>query len=562
MKILGVSEIDNDAGAVLFVDGELVGAANEERFSRIKLHRGFPERTIDWLLARAGLRSRDLDLVAIVKAEPKVERASIETELRAHDWWGEPGPWSRRALNWLAFRGYKRLRSEVEVRRLGLQIQGWIAGSGIPASRVVRAHHHRAHAAAAYFAAGFDAAMAVTCDGQGGGVSASVYRCSGSTMELHHEVRTPNSMGFFYAMVTRALGFLPARHEGKVTGLAAFEPPSPEALALFREIAHTASDGFVTPGVYGALPAVKRLVKAHGRPAIAAAAQTVLEEVVTSYVRAHARATGLRSVALAGGVFANVKLNQRILELDEVDRLFVFPHMGDGGLGYGAVTDLLAGLQGLKSHAIKHVYWGPSWDEGDLEAALLRSGVDYRHLADIEPVVARLLARGKTVARFAGAMEFGPRALGNRSILHAPVDAKVNDWLNKKLRRSEFMPFAPVVTAEDAPRLLPGLAGAEHAAEFMTITSPCSPELAQLAPAGVHRDGTARPQVLRREVNPAYHAILVEYRRLTGVPALLNTSFNMHEEPIVQSPEDAVRAYVESELDALAIGPFLCERKA
>jgi carbamoyltransferase len=321
-------------------------------------------------------------------------------------------------------------------------------------------------------------------------------------------------------------------------------------------------EGFRTPGVYGALAEVRRLAAVAGREGVAAEAQAVLEEVLVAYVTGHLAATGERALTLAGGVFANVRLNQKLHRIPGIERVFVFPHMGDGGLGYGAAVDLMAELQGRKSQAIGDVYWGPAYDDGDLESALLRSGVDYLHVPDIEARVSRLLLAGKVVGRFAGRMEFGPRALGNRSILCAAAEKGINASLNRRLQRTEFMPFAPVVRAADAPALFPDLAGAERAAEYMTMTFDCGPEMAEAAPAVVHVDGTARPQVLRPAVNPSYHEILDRYCRQSGRPALVNTSFNIHEEPIVMTPEDAIRAYVASGIDALALGPFLSERRS
>ena len=561
MKILGVSEIDNDAGAALFVDGQLVAAANEERFSRIKMHAGFPYRAVDWMLRTAKLQTRDLDLVIIVKAEPAAEKTAVTAPLRAYNWWGIKGPLSRRMLNWLVFHGYRMPRNRLEIGRLGRQIDSWLQDSGIPRHRIVRAHHHRAHAAAAFFASGFDQALAVTCDGQGEGVTASVYRCAGSTLDLLHEVKTPNSMGFFYAMVTRALGFRPARHEGKVTGLAAYESPDPTALALFRELAYPVQGAFETPGVYGALFDVKRLAQSRGRASIAAAAQAVLEEVVVSYVSHYVRTTGQANLALAGGVFANVKLNQRAFEIPGVERIFVFPHMGDGGLGYGGIVDALAETDGRKGQAISDVYWGPQYTDAEMEAALIKAGLAYELVPDLERRLGEMLAGGKIVARFAGRMEFGPRALGNRSILYAATDRTVNDWLNKRLRRTEFMPFAPAVLAERGPDLFQCYRGAQDPAQFMTITFNCTSMMRDMCPAVVHIDGTARPQIIHHEVNPPYYAIIDEYRQRTGLPAIINTSFNMHEEPIVMSPDDAIRAFLASGLDVLAMGPYLSNRE-
>ena len=560
MKILGISEIDNDAGAALFIDGELHAAANEERFSRRKLHAGFPYAAVDWMLKSAKLRARELDAVVVVKPTPGREARLNLEPLRSTDWWQGQSPLGRRALNWLIFHGYKLPRSVVGNWRLGRQITNWLEASSVPRDRVIRAHHHRSHAAAAFFASGFDRSLAVTCDGHGGGVTASVYRCADAAMKLVHEVKSPNSMGFFYAMVTRALGFRPARHEGKVTGLAAYEPAHPDALAIFRQIAYPVEGSFETPGVYGALVEVKRLVRKLGGAPVAAAAQQVLEEVITAYVGHYLGLGGETKVALAGGVFANVRLNQRILELPGVEGVFVFPHMGDGGLGYGGAVNLMSELQGRASQAIPHAYWGPEFNDGHLEAALLKAGLAYKFVPDLERRLGQKLAEGKSVARFTGRMEFGPRALGNRSILYQATDPSVTDWLNQKLGRTEFMPFAPVVLVEEAPYLFDGWSRCEHASEFMTITLPCTETMREMSPAVVHVDGTARPQVIREEVNPGFYAILDEYRRVTGRPALINTSFNLHEEPIVMSPEDAVQAFLDSGLDILAMGPFLCQR--
>jgi carbamoyltransferase len=236
--------------------------------------------------------------------------------------------------------------------------------------------------------------------------------------------------------------------------------------------------------------------------------------------------------------------------------------MGDEGLALGAAFagwHQQAGAEGTHHRwpALKDVYWGPEYREEELEDALDREDLPRERPENIADAIADLLAAGHVVARFAGRMEYGPRALGNRSILYQPTDPSVNDWLNKRLDRTEFMPFAPVTRMQDAARLYHGTPGATHTAEFMTITFDCSNELREKCPAVVHVDGTARPQLLREEINPEYYRILDAYIRRTGIPSLINTSFNMHEEPIVCSPGDAIRAFQRGHLDVLAIGPFL-----
>ncbi len=291
--------------------------------------------------------------------------------------------------------------------------------------------------------------------------------------------------------------------------------------------------------------------------------QQHLEDVCTRFVRHWVRATGLGDVALAGGVVANVKLNQRIHEIPEVRSLYVYPAMGDDGLAAGAAYWLWAeriGAAALEQRAPYRpldMYLGPSYGEEEIEAMLREHGIAYERCAALEKQVAALLAQGRVVALFQGRMEYGPRALGNRTILYQPTDPSVNDWLNQRLERTEFMPFAPVTLQEYAGECYENLAGAERAARFMTVTFDCTDWMKKNCPAVVHVDGTARPQLVDHRLEPIYHGIVDEYRKLTGLPCLINTSFNMHEEPIVCTPYDALRAFQLGHLDYLAIGPFL-----
>jgi carbamoyltransferase len=288
--------------------------------------------------------------------------------------------------------------------------------------------------------------------------------------------------------------------------------------------------------------------------------QKLLEQVVVDYCRHWIERSRVGKVALAGGVFANVRLNQCLHELDCVDELFIHPGMGDEGLSYGAAMTPNSLPDGFTAPPVEDVYLGPGHTDAELEAELKRRGVSFERLERLEEAVAELLAQGHVVARFAGRMEYGPRALGNRSVLYQPNDPSANDWLNKHLKRTEFMPFAPAVAEERAEECFQRVAGAEHAARFMTITFDCTPEMKRLCPGVTHVDGTARPQLIRENDNPAYYRILREYSRRTGLPAIVNTSFNVHDEPIVCSPEDALNGFLEGDLDYLALGScFLVE---
>jgi carbamoyltransferase len=350
------------------------------------------------------------------------------------------------------------------------------------------------------------------------------------------------------------------RHEGKITGLAAYGRDAyRDVLARFLR----AEDGSMrNVGNAFRRSAVEKLRRAlppdFRREDLAASVQLLAEEVCTRYVGHWAARTGRRRVALAGGVVSNVKINQRIHELPGVESLYVFPAMSDEGLGAGAALLVDARRRpGAPPHGepcFEHVYLGPDFDERSAAAALDAAGVAYARAEDPAREIARLVAEGYVVARASGAMEYGPRALGNRSILYRPDDPSVNDWLNERLRRTEFMPFAPSTLAEDAERCYAGLEGARDAARFMTITFDCSEAMKRECPGVVHADGTARPQLVSARDNPAYYAILREFQRLTGLSSLVNTSFNIHEEPIVCTPEDAVRAFRIGHLDVLALG--------
>jgi carbamoyltransferase len=262
-------------------------------------------------------------------------------------------------------------------------------------------------------------------------------------------------------------------------------------------------------------------------------------------------------IALAGGIFNNVRLNQRIRELPGVEDVYVFPNMGDGGLSVGAAWLAHVHATSDRPEAPPHMYLGPDASDAEIADALAASGLPHAHCLDINGRVGSLLADGHVVARFGGAMEFGPRALGNRSVLGPAVDPGINEWLNQRLHRSEFMPFAPATLADAADSCYIGLASGRVPAHYMTMTFSCTDLMRQQAPAAVQLDGTARPQIVSREDNPEFHRILERYRQLTGRSSVINTSFNMHEEPIVCSIDDALRAFTASQLPYLAAGPFL-----
>jgi carbamoyltransferase len=422
--------------------------------------------------------------------------------------------------------------------------------------KLKRVEHHLSHAANAFFKSGFDDALIVTLDGYGSGLAGSVNVGRQGQIERIHSLQYPHSLGTFYESVTSALGFKPSRHEGKIVGLAAYGDPEVLGDVLRRRfVQHNGGFRIVeTNNVYFA----RLLATQFPKIDVAAAYQRVLEEVAVAYVSQYVRKTGLRNLVLSGGVVANVKLNQRLREIEGVDNIFVHPNMGDGGCGTGAALLEFAGQPETASR-LNDVYLGPEYTGAQIVDALNRAQLPFTQYRPIEPRIAALLAAGKVVARFDGRMEYGPRALGHRSILYHAKEPAVNQWLNQRLGRTEFMPFAPATLYEHRARCYNRIEGADYAALFMTITFDCTEEMKRDCPAAVHVDGTARPQLVSAESSPGFHRILTEYHRLTGVPSVINTSFNMHEEPIVCTPDDAIRAFLQGNLDYLAIGEFLVE---
>jgi carbamoyltransferase len=290
----------------------------------------------------------------------------------------------------------------------------------------------------------------------------------------------------------------------------------------------------------------------------------VLEEIGIAFVRHWLRSTGMTNLCLAGGVFSNVRLNQGLVEIPEVSQISVHPAMDDSGLSVGAALQSHAQQSGgrLAPVRLPNAYLGPEFSNAEIAAALAEAGLMSSREGRIQEAISERLAAGAVVARFHGRMEYGPRALGNRSLLYQPTDPSVNDWLNERLQRTEFMPFAPATLAEQADDCYEQLEGARDAARFMTITLDCTVKMRDACPGVVHVDGTARPQLVDADTSPDFHAILSAYHARTGLPALINTSFNLHEEPIVCTPGDAIRAFLQGRIDYLAIGDHLIPHPA
>jgi len=566
--------IGHDAAVALVTpDGEIVAAQSEERFTRIKMDGGFPFRALEALWSVAGVRPSDVTTVAVPywSARDKLADAAFfaraalgQPELLWHQVRNRVGgdQFQRGMAELGAYRyldAYKAQLRSVRAADGRPDVTGWedfLRYAEVDHAPVVRVDHQVAHAAGAYYTAGWDEALVITCDGLGALKSGIVAVGCGTTLRVIARTFYPHSTGEFWETITAICGFHHMKHGGKITGLAAHGDPLATCYAVMRDA--LALDTLTVRTRLDPVGIARRLEGAR-REDIAATAQRRLDEVVTALAQQALRRTGLRRIALAGGVFANVRLNQAIAELPEVDEVFIYPAMGDEGLGLGAALHAAGRVYRTPPAPLKDVYLGPDFSDIEIEDTLRRHRVMYERLDDacLADRAASRLAAGRVVALFRGRMEFGPRALGHRTILYQTTDATVNDWLNQRLRRTEFMPFAPVTLDREASRCYVGLDNRRHAATFMTITCECTPWMKDVSPAVVHLDGTARPQVISQDADPFYYDILERYWQRTGIPSLINTSFNMHEEPIVCTPDDAVRAFQQGHLDHLVIGPFL-----
>jgi carbamoyltransferase len=606
MRVIGISPLDKDATASFLEDGRVVFACGEERLSRVKLQDGFPHRAVKLGLARTGWNPESIDAVAYAffdgDEEARLIRQSVALDAQRNTAGATAESLAR--LRKAMSNGYHVDRScpipgldtedsefmprkglakrllykasissprldrwahehclkewvrdavadhQLRTRQLaeGLAEYGWTG-------KLRRFNHHDTHAANSFFASGLPEALIVTLDGYGSGNAGGVYLGNQDGLKPLVRFTFPNSLGQFYEHVTSALGFRPSRHEGKIVGLAAYGDAKVLGPALLERFDTTGGD-IVMRGASNYFFA-RAVAQRFAKRDVAAAYQTILEQVAKTVIAYWVEKTGQKAVVVSGGVHANVKLNQRIREIPGVEQVFVYPNMGDGGCGTGAA--MLVFDRRVFGSPLENVYFGPDYSEREIEASLRENQLAFQRVDNIEERVAELLTQDAIVGRFNGRMEYGPRALGNRSILYPAKDPAVNQWLNHQLGRTEFMPFAPSALASEAPKLFKNLSGCEKTAEFMTVTFDCTEQMQRQCPAAVHVDGTARPQLVSERTNPSYHRILRRYFELTGIPAMINTSFNMHEEPIICSPEDAIRAFLAGRLDYLAIGNFLVQ---
>jgi carbamoyltransferase len=591
MNILGISCYFHDAAAALLRDGQLIAAAEEERFTRKKHDYEFPQQAIDFCLRAGGINAMDLDYVVFFeKPFIKFERlllTNMQTFPRSHAVFREA------MITWL---GDKLWIKHLMQRRLG-----------IPPKKILFSEHHLSHAASTFFCSPFDEAAILTVDGVGEWTTASLGIGSGTDITLLKEIRFPHSVGLLYSAFTAFLGFEVNEGEYKVMGMAPFGMP--RYIDKVYKLIRLGNDGsfeldmdyfsfhhstnktfnrkfealfgpprdpkvnFFTPlsgypSYFGDKPAnYDALAHENQHYAdIAASIQAVTEEVLLTMARAAHRETGLTKLCIAGGVALNSVANGRILRETPFEELYIQPAAGDGG---GAIGAALYGYHMVlgrpRGFVMEHASWGEAHGHNEIECFLRSNNIRYEQFENEDRLIERVVDRlqeGKVIGWSQGRFEWGPRALGHRSILADPRRNDMKDLVNIKIKfREPFRPFAPSVLAEQAEEyfVLPD-AARHYPARFMLYVVEVKEEKQALLPAITHVDGTGRLQTVRRDVNPRYYKLIESFGQATGVPVVLNTSFNLKGEPIVNTPAEAFNTFNKSGMDVLVLGDYMIDK--
>ncbi len=571
MYTLGINAAYHDCAACLVADGELIAAAEEERFTRVKHGKRavpftawqLPYHAIDYCLREAGIGLVDLDHVAysydpkLLATWPSSERPTIALPL-------EPSaaaqagavPWEELFMCYVV-NAPRQLAGGaphgLHKRFAGARWDGPYKWHHVG--------HHSAHEASAYLAAPFEECAVLTMDGRGERATTSYGHYAGGRYRSIKQIELPHSLGLLYEAITEHLGFLRSSDEYKVMALASFGKDAYRS--AFREMLQYVGDGEYR---LTEIDLVEALGPARSRGAafearhqnIARSLQAALEETVLEMAHWLHRQTGAKKLAMAGGVALNCVLNARIRDSGPFDCVWVQPAAGDAGTALGAALLVDANERGetRKRWSMDHAYWGPAFGDAEIEDLLRQSKVAYTRPASIAKATAELLCKDAIVGWFQGRMEFGPRALGARSVIASPINESRQARLNELKEREDFRPVAPAVLEEEASRWFVN----SGRSPFMLFVYDVVPDKARRIPAVRHTDGTARIQTVNRAQNPRYYDVIEAFFERTGVPVVVNTSFNTRGEPIVCTPRDALECFFTSPLDALAIGSFLLEK--
>jgi len=547
----------HDSSACLVRDGQLEFAVAEERISRLKHDARFPVNAIQACLDFGRLSAMQIDEVCFGWQAPGLE---YRHDLKLY----ATGQWPISYLNLL-----NSTRHYVSMWHQGGGVNRFRQRFGPTKARFRFVDHHLAHALSAYAYSGFDDSAIVVLDGHGAWEATSIWHGRGGRIEHVLTIPYPDSIGLFYGEFTEYLGFVRNSDEWKVMGLAPYGRPG---INLEPFIDPEASPYRVhTKKLIGQdMGSFSEIIPRLGAPRIAEsdiddrhknvayAVQDSCEKAMMSVVRMALEKTKSKNLCLAGGVALNSKANGKIAASGLVQNLFVQPAASDDGVALGAaLAPFLDGGQRLPLKPMRHAYLGPSFDDAAIEAALKTYKIRYTLLSDPAATAAEFLSQGKILGWYQGRMEFGPRALGSRSIIADPRDPEMNTKVNNAVKfREWWRPFAPSLKKEAAPEYLESA----YDSPFMILTAQVRPEKRSIIPSVTHVDGSARPQTVEKEINPLYYRLIDEFGKRTGVPVIMNTSFNLRGEAIVHTPTDALRTFFSSGMDALALGSFFVEK--
>lgn len=594
MYILGISR-HHDSAAALIKDGQIVAFVDEERLNRKKHFGGFPTQSIKFCLDAAGITLGDVDHVAyfwqrwpeLIHGVKHFVRYFPDT-LDAFKSENGNGHKSKGLLETIRSDGIQDHYDDYNAG--GAILLHWLRTFTLP--KVLKealgydgpvkyklhfVDHHSAHACSTYYPSPFEEAAIFSVDGIGSdGTCTLLAVAQGNKIRDLRRVKYPHSLGAMYAVVTEYLGFYPSSDEGKVMGLAPFG--TDRYVDDFRQMIHFGPDGtyemdlswfdFHKSGKHRVSqkfidkfgpprPRVRKPVEQHYAD-VAYGLQKVLEETGLHIAHWLQKETGSKNICVAGGVALNSVMNGRILLETPFTEFFAQPAASDNGTALGAALYVSNGLLGLPRPTKEYIYLGPEYSEEEMEAALRQSGLGYAQMPDISSHVAQQIATGKIVGWFQGRMECGPRALGNRSIVADPRSPETKPRLNDKIKHREpFRPFAPSTLIERSGEYF----ASSYPSTVMLLVYDVLEHRRDELPAITHVDGTARVQTVSREENPTYWQLIKHFEEITGVPMIVNTSFNDNNEPIVCSPTDAIRCFLNTDLDALALGPFWLEKE-
>jgi len=547
----------HDSSACLVRDGQLLFAVAEERISRLKHDARFPALAIQACLDFAKIKAQQVDEICVGWQPPS---ATYRHDLKLY----ATGQWPVSYFN--------LLNSTRHFASLWHQNGGehpFRRQFGPTKARYRFVDHHLAHALSAYSYSGFDDSAIVVMDGRGAWEATSIWHGSRGRVEHVLTINWPDSLGQFYAVFTAFLGFTPNADEWKVMGLAPYGKPGVD-LSMFLDLktqpyhVETALLNGNGSGSFSGWPA------ALGKPRepesdisdlhkdIAFAVQAMCEAAMMNVIRLALEKTKSKNLCLAGGVALNSKANGKIVASGLVRDFFVQPAASDDGVALGAaLAPFLDGGQRLPAQPMRHAYFGPCFDDNAIESALKTYKIAYSRLSDPAAAAAEFLTQGKILGWYEGRMEFGPRALGSRSIIADPRDPEMNAKVNNAVKfREWWRPFAPSFKKEAAPEYLESA----YDSPFMILTAQVRPEKRAVIPSVTHVDGSARPQTVEKDINPLYYRLIDEFGKRTGVPVIMNTSFNLRGEAIVHTPTDAIRTFFSSGMDALVLGSFLVEK--